>query len=181
MPTVPTSRPCGRSSAEARYRELRRAALQDAMATLAAAGINVELRPIGAAALAAVERWNDRRVGWPWHLMIPDWRRNYPGRFELAIWQGDVLCALALGRPAPKAPHLSLYYIERNPDAANPLRGKVTGAVIDALAAYAIALGKTELRLIDPLPALIPRYCSPPFGFRLVAPAVGGPYCSRSI
>jgi len=181
MPPLIDTRSGSRPSAEAKYRALRHAAWQDAAAALASAGITAELRPIDVAALAAVACWRDRRVDWPWHLMIPDWRRNYPGRFEVGIWHGGVLCALAIGRPAPKASHLSLYYVERNPDPANPLRGKVTGAVIDALAAYAIVLGKTELRLVDPLPALVPRYCSPPFGFRLVTPASGGPYCSRSI
>jgi hypothetical protein len=113
--------------------------------------------------------------------MAADWRRNYPSRFEVAIWQGDILCALALGRPAPTGPHLSLHYIERNPDPANPLRSKVTGAAVAALRRYALVLGKTELRLVDPLPALVPRYCSPAFGFHLVTPVTGGPYCSRSI
>jgi len=113
--------------------------------------------------------------------MIPDWRRNYPERFEVAIWQGGMLSALALGRPARSARHLSLHYIERNPDPANPLRSQVTGAVVAALRAYAVEFGKTELRLVDPLPVLIPRYCSPAFGFYLVTPVKGGPYCERSI
>jgi hypothetical protein len=39
---------------------------------------------------------------------------------------------------------------------------------LTAANAYAIVLGKTELRLMDPLPALIPYYCSPALGFELV-------------
>jgi hypothetical protein len=170
-----------RSAAEAKYRELRRLAFRDAMAALTASGVSAELRPIDAAALAAADGWMNRRVNWPWHVMMPDWRSNHPARFEVAVWQGGLLCALALGRPAPLAAHLSLYYIERNPDSLNPLRGKVTGAVVDALGSYAVVLGKTELRLVNPLPDLIPRYCSPAFGFRLVTPAREAPYCSRSI
>ena len=181
MPINPRLAVRGRSAAEARYRALRDVAFPAAEAALAAAGVRAELRPIDAAALAAAGKWTGRRVAWPWHLMMPDWRRNYPERFEVAIWQGDVLCALALGRPARSAPHLSLHYIERNPDQANPLRSEVTGAVVAALRAYAVVLGKTELRLVDPLPALIPRYCSPAFGFHLVTPVTGGPYCERSI
>jgi len=181
MPTNPQSAVHSRSRAEAEYRNLRGVAFQDATAFLLAAGVRAELRPIDAAALAAAELWTGRRVGWPWHLMIPDWRRNYPKRFEVAIWRDGVLCALALGRPARKAPHLSLYYLERNPDPANPLRGQVTGAVLATLRAYAVVLGKAELRLMDPLPALIPRYCSAAFGFHLVTPAAEAPYCARSI
>jgi hypothetical protein len=42
-------------------------------------------------------------------------------------------------------------------------------------------LGKTEMRLVDPFPALVPFYCSPAFGFHLVTPVREPPYCSRSI
>jgi len=89
-----------------------------------------------------------------------------------AVWQ--------LGAPAPTAAHMSLHYIERNPDPANPLRGQITGAVA-ALRAYPIVLGKTEWRLVDPVPDLVLRYCSPAFEFHLVTSVRGGPYCSRSI
>ena len=171
----------GRSAAEAKYRGLRHLAFQDAMTAIATAGVNAELRPIDAPALSAAGQWTARRVVWPWHVLVPDWRGKHPARFEVAVWQGDTLCALALGRPAPTAPHLSLRYIERNPDPANPLRGMVTGVVIDALGAYAIVLDKTELRLVNPLPELVPRYCSRDFGFRLVTPVREAPYCSRSI
>jgi len=75
---------------------------------------------------------------------------------------------------------MSLHYIERNPDPANPLRGQITGAVA-ALRAYAVVLAKAELGLVAPLPDLVPRYCSPAFGFHLVMSVRGGPYCSRSI
>jgi hypothetical protein len=113
--------------------------------------------------------------------MAARWRRNHPDRFEAAIWRGGLLCGLALGRPAPAGPHLSLYYLESNPDPANPLRGSVTRITLATLIRYADLLGKTELRLIDPLPPLVPFYCSPAFGFGLVTPAKGVPYCMRSI
>jgi hypothetical protein len=70
--------------------------------------------------------------------------------------------------------------LEADPAPEN-LRGKVTGTVIDALAAYGVVLGKTEMRLIDPLPALVPFYFSPAIGFQVVTPAKGSPYCVRSI
>jgi hypothetical protein len=181
MPLEPRFAARGRSLAEARYRALRDVAFRAAEVDLAAAGISADLRAIDAAAIAAAGQWTGRRVAWPWHVMAPDWRRNHPARFEVAVWQGDVLCGLALGRPAPTAAHLSLHYIERNPDPESPLRGKVTRTVIDALGAYGVVLGKTEMRLVDPLPALVPFYCSPAFGFRLVTPAGEVPYCRRSI
>jgi hypothetical protein len=74
-----------------------------------------------------------------------------------------------------------LYYGEANPDPANPLRGNVALVTLAAARRYAIALGKAEIRLIDPLPALVPFYCSPRLGFELVTPANESPYCRRSI
>ncbi len=169
-----------RSAAEAKYRTLRDLAYQAAKPDLAAVGIHVELGSIDAAALARAAQWTDRRVAWPWHTLAAEWRRNHPNRFEVAIWQNGVLCGLALGRPAPVAPHMSLYYVEAGSDPANPLRRRITRVVLATLLRYAVFLGKTELRLIDPLPPLVPFYCSPSFGFELVTPAKGVPYCWRS-
>ncbi len=109
------------------------------------------------------------------------WLRNFPERFDPAVWHGGALCALALGRPSPGPSHMALYDVEANPDPAHSLRGKVVPAALAALQAYAIALGKTELRLVDPLPALIPFYCSPALGFELVTPRREATYCRRSI
>jgi hypothetical protein len=148
---------------------------------LAAAGRPVELRSIDAAALAAVEQWTGRRVAWPWHILAADWRRNHTNRFDVAVWCRGELCGLGLGRPAPAAAHISLHYIERDPDPTNALRRKFAGVVVTALASYGVVLGKTEMRLVNPLPALIPFYCSAAVGFVLVTPAHGGAYCVRSI
>jgi hypothetical protein len=173
--------PASRSSAEFRYHALRRLACQAAEADLAAAGLVVELRPIDAAALDAFKTWSRRRAAWPRPEMTADWRRGHPARFELAVWRGGILCALALGRPSPRATHMSLHYLEGNPAPGHPLRRKVAAVVVTALNAYATALGKHELRLVDPLPALIPFYCSPDMGFELVTPHGEAPYCRWSI
>jgi hypothetical protein len=98
----------------------------------------------------------NRRVDWPWGHAAPDRRSGNPGRFELAAWSGATLCGLALGRPSNGPSHLSIHFTEGNPDPAHPLRGKILPIVLAAGLAYAIALGKQELRLVLPLPALIP-------------------------
>jgi hypothetical protein len=178
-----TSRPSARSrsSAEGKYRELLRVAFEEAEGELAAVGLRVELRRIDAAALAQVPQWEGRRVSWNWPEMMARWRRNHTNRFEVAVWQGDFLCGVALGRPSSTAAHASLHYIETNPDPANPLRRRMMIVVLAALRRYATVLGKTELRLVDPLPALVPFYCSPVLGFQLVTSGKETPYCSRSI
>jgi len=76
---------------------------------------------------------------------------------------------------------MSLYDLEGNPDPTHPLRWRVAAVVMTALEAYAIVLGKAELRLVEPLPEMIPFYCSRFMGFELVTPRRGGPYCRRSL
>jgi hypothetical protein len=116
--------PASRSSTEFRYRKLRREAFQEAEANLTAIGLAAALRPIGTAALEAFRVWSPRRVSWPWPEMTGSWRRAHPDRFELAVWRDGILCGLALGRPAPSAAHMSLYYLEGNPDPDHPLHFK---------------------------------------------------------
>ncbi len=170
-----------RFAAEGRYRELRRVAFRAAETDLLAAGIEANLHGIDAEALGAFANWSDRRVSWPWQDMAAEWRRDVPERFELAVWRDGILCGLALGRPSRGPSHIALYYVEGNTDPAHPLRRKLVSATLAALRAYAIALGKAELRLVDPLPALIPVYCSPALGFELVTPRKEAPYCGRSL
>nr|WP_294504630.1 hypothetical protein [uncultured Rhodopila sp.] len=141
----------------------------------------VNLRPIDATATKACAIWQNRQVDWPWPDMAAGWRKRHPARFELAVWSGDTLCGLAIGRPAPTAPHLSLYYLEANPAPEHPLHLKVANVVIAALRSYAVAIGKTELRMVDPLPRTIPFYCSHVMGFELVTPRGEVPYRRRSI
>jgi len=177
----PATPPSGRPAAEARYRALNDIGFRATETNLAAAGIAVEFRRIDPAALVAAEQWTGRRMLWPWRVLASDWRRNHPSRFEVAVWRDRRLCGLALGRPAPSATHVSLYYIERDPDPANPLRGDFAAVVVAALASYGIVLGKTEMRLVNPLPALVPYYCSAAMGFTLLTPAHGEPYCVRRL
>jgi hypothetical protein len=177
---MPPSRQNGRAFAEHRYRDLRRLAFEAAECDLAEAGIEVALRFIDAAALAASDGWHSRRVTWKWNDLASYWRRGRPERFEVAVWNNGVLCGLALGHPSKGPSHLGLHFIEGgNPN--HPLRGELALIVIAAMRSYAVILGKQELRLIDPLPEVIPFYCSPEVGFELVRPDGDRPYCRRRL
>jgi len=174
-----------RAAAERRYRELRALAYRDAEEALAGAGIAAELRAVDAAALDAFAAgWTGhptRRMAWPWPAMAEHWRRSFPERFELAVWWGGTLCALALGKPSAGTSHLGAHFMEGSPDPAHPLKGRVIAVTLAALDSYAVLLGKAELRLVEPLPALVPLYCGPLLGFELVRPRGQAPYCRRSI
>jgi hypothetical protein len=161
-----------RQATETRYAGQRAAAFKRAEDILGQeqAQAPITLRAITPETLATFgTQWQDhaqRLYPWPWHQMAGDYRRNEPTRFEAAVWSAETLCGLALGRL--RARYCSLDYIEGSPAPAHPLRGMVIPAVLTALTAYAVALGRAEIRLIDPFPALVPRYEN--LGFMLATP-----------
>ena len=100
-------------------------------------------------------------------------RRSEPDRFEVAVWSSDTLCGLAIGRT--RTEFCRVDYLEGSPMPDHPLRGKVAIIVSGAAVAYATALGKREVRLMDPIPAVVPHYVD--LGFTLASPKGGAPYC----
>ncbi len=168
-----------RGSAEVRYRERRALAYATAEALvrtdLPAA---CELRPIEPSALHAfAECWDGlpaRRYAWPWGDIAAEFRRNHPDRFEVAVWSGGALCGLAIGRVSAGPLYCGVNFLEGCPG-QHPLRGFIVGIVIATAEAYAVAIGKGAVRLIDPLPDLVPLYAK--YGYSLASPRRESPYC----
>ena len=177
MPPLPPSR----AAAERRYAGLRSAALGQASDVFAhsIAPIPARLSTINNTTLDAWrQHWAGhpvRAVAWPWDVMVPDYRRHHPSRFELAIWSGDTLCGLAIGRTGNA--YCSIEYLEGSPMAGHSLKGQVIPAALTALLAYAAVLGKGEMRLMEPFAPLVPAY--EVYGFLLVEPRGERPYCLR--
>ena len=130
-----------------------------------------EFREIGLSSLAlkplddkALQAWStDWRSshpnalgGWNWR----EQRQRYASkvqRFDLSVWSGDRLCALALGKDCTgEAACLNL--VEREPVDDNPVRGQVLAIVLSALTYYAQLSGRTYIRVFDPDPNLIAKY-----------------------
>jgi hypothetical protein len=176
---MPPARP-SRGAVEHQYRQRRLAALQRAeeIASEALATIPCHLNIITPTALQAFEeQWEGhplRSYPWPWRQMVEDARRNEPGRFEVSVWSGETLCGLAIG--STRQAFCRVDYLEGSPDPAHPLKGIVTVIVSGAATAYATALGKDEIRLMNPLPAVVPHYQS--LGFKVANLPDGTPYCS---
>ncbi len=171
-----------RHTVEARFRTIRLAAHGAAEALVTPVFTpTIRLTGIGPDALDAFERFwalhPNRRCAWPWREMESDFRHAEPSRFDLAVWSGDVLCGLAVGRT--RADHCRMDYLEGSPIPGHPLMGRVVLIAAAALVAYATALGKSEARLVDPLPALVPYYEGR--GFKLANPKGEARYCSWRI
>jgi hypothetical protein len=91
----------------------------------------------------------------------------------VAVWSGDELCGLAIGKTRQQFCRVD--YLEGSPSPTHSLKGYVTVIVSGAAVAYATALGRTEVRLTDPLPEVIPHYQA--LGFVLAHMPGGTPYC----
>jgi hypothetical protein len=171
-----------RQATEARYAGYRATSFRKAEELLRpVAPVPLSLRPLTPEALAAFDTgWRgspERRYPWPWPEMAGDYRRNEPDRFEVAVWSGEALCGLCLGKL--RAGYCGGDYLEGSPLPTHPLKGFVLPTVLTALTAYAVALRRKHIRLINPLPEMVPRYEI--LGFVLVRPRGEAPYCSKVV
>ena len=120
-----------------------------------------------------------RSVAWPWPDMAADFRRKFPERFEAAIWSGDILCGLSIGKPSHSQEIVTIRFIEGNPAPHHPLKGTIHIASIEVGLAYGLAIGATLLRIDDPHPETLRLYTG--LGFRLETPRGRSAYCEKEI
>jgi hypothetical protein len=100
----------------------------------------VDATAITADTMRVVERdWYgspERRVDWEWwREIIGPLHRTGARYFDLALWSGGVLCALAAARVSPNKRWLSLTWVEGAPG-DHPLKGVVLPVVVAALYVY---------------------------------------------
>lgn len=120
---------------------------------------------------------------WEWEpILRRAWRR--PTAFHLAIWSGDLLCGLAVGRLSRKRPSglrhtISLHLVESAPSRSHPLRGVIAVLAFGAAEQYGRAHGASRLRLVAPLPGLLSWYAG--LGFGIARKGGQAVYCERRI
>jgi hypothetical protein len=99
---------------------------------------------------------------WDW---IEVFRRHKdPDRFDLAIWAGDRLSALALGTTTQQA--VVIKFVEGDPRPDCPLVGRRLLIVLECMANYAQGRGKSELRM-EPANSDLATLYRDTFGFSL--------------
>jgi hypothetical protein len=91
-------------------------------------------------------------------------RQTTPKRFEVAVWHDKILCGLAMGKPSKGTSHNAIYLMEGSP-IKHPLNALITRIVIEVGIAYASALNKEHLTLVDPLEKMIKIYTKR-YGFK---------------
>jgi hypothetical protein len=141
------------------YQQARRQSYAALEAALAPMGIDARAGIIG---LTALQAWRStwlplydyaRAYGdWPWESLAQEY--DSPGRFELALWAGDDLCALAIG-PGVSAGfrHVTWSWVEswRQP---NLLNDRALQAADFCVSAYALGLGVRIVHVDCPAPGL---------------------------
>jgi hypothetical protein len=181
-----TGKLIGALGARERFRRLRRLAFDSAEALLKADfGIDARFTEIDRDATRAF------RATWAlyprpaWSGDPPDWyrlsltRRAIYDRFDAALWHGETLCGLVMGRPSRGRTFLRVDLLEGSPDPHHPLKRAVLLSVADAALRYGRALGCRQLRIMDPLPGAVRWYKE--FDFQLVEPLKGRTYCAAEI
>lgn len=140
---------------------------------------SLRLGPIDAAALEAADAWlgRERVAAWDWRALT---KRSKDNRFEVAVWHEARLCGLGFG-PVEGVIGMGracVEYIEGDPR-PHPLRGQIIPLVLVTAEELARIVGLPEVRLLGPLPALVPHYVS--FGYELMAGRPGISYLSKRI
>jgi hypothetical protein len=112
-----------------------------------------------------------------------DWQEIYrryrePDQLDFAIWVGDRLCAMGLG--LIRSDYIELAFLESDPRADCPLRGKRIVIALDAVANYVQACGRIEIR-VEPANAKLVQVYQTVYEFELVSPRKGKPYCRKRI
>lgn len=157
-----------RAESEAKYRAARAFAMGELEPEIRdLTGQDVSLRDIDQTALDAASAWRSAYAGvgkadylpaWDWGKEARRFKRR-SRRLELAIWVGDVLCGLAIGRISDRCIVATIHLLEGNP-AGNPLGGNVIPIATRYLEVLAATIGCREASIESPVPTLVERYRS---------------------
>jgi len=171
------------AAAKARYLQCQHEAFRSCERDLAKSiGYFFTLSEISQRALLAVQtHWEPSgrpaETSWDWKRVLQRYR-NELDRFELAIWEGDRLCALGLATTGGNA--VALRFLEGDPRGDCPLKGRRILIALDACARYAQRRGKAELR-VQPINSALESLYVGTYGFRKRSPKGEQPYFCRQV
>lgn len=150
-----------RRDARIRYEELRTKAARKTESLLVDVGWVVRLRPISKddVDVAATWKFANRKEQWTWAEAV-ERLSSRSRQIGTAVDAGDglQLSALFLGRVSDARMYASLHYMQRDPDPANPLKGKVRFIANIYLQACAAAFGCHTVRLRGPVVGMVTAY-----------------------
>lgn len=171
--------------AHSRYQGYRDAAFHQTWLAISGrvGGHDIRILPINQEAMAfwqAISSFGAtfRSGGFPWDHIF-DQLYTTPRRFDIAIWDGPVLCGMAAGKASRGNENVTIKWMERFANPGDPLRGWIATTVFTAADHYAKILGRQYLMLRNPLPGTEALYRS--HGFSLAPSRFGVPYYQRLV
>lgn len=114
-----------------------------------------------------VDERHEASCHWDWSELVAQ-RNADPRQFQLAVWnQRDSSCgsikdlhALAIGRTSSTGHAVRIEYIEAYPATDHPFRGSVWPIAEMALMFYGFLINAACMKVVNPLPTLVPHYRS---------------------
>lgn len=133
------------------------------------------------------ETWkinNERKPpngGWDWIYKTKSFERKYHKYLiDIAIWESNTLCGLALCSRSKGNDNLSLHYLEGSPDKQHPLRGYIFTITETICLEYGMLKAINKIRIIEPVDSLIDFYLN--YGYELKNKSLfGHKYCEKGI
>ncbi|MFM5659927.1 hypothetical protein [Aeromonas veronii] len=124
---------------------------------------SLSLRLIDLDALNAQAQWpaevvRDRQVGWSWSDALRQYRQNHMARIELAIWNGDELCGLMLGKASHGRLVVKVNYLQGSTSPEHALKGWIAAISTRCAELFAGAIGAEWVAIQEPLAGLIDHY-----------------------
>ncbi len=168
------------------YREAVRLHTETEVITLSASGIYPPEVQLGFRLTAITPEAVDATETYWQHTVLP-WRRivgqnkPYVRRFEVAMWIGEALVGMAVGRPSRGRDNLTLQYLERDrgANAFPTMKGYVADIAFTAAENYATVIGRDWLKLRGPIPQAVPLYTK--LGFTTVERIDGVDFLKRRV
>lgn len=145
----------------------------------------LRLTPINTTALRAKNQWPDvsrepPNGGWDWDSWTSYFKSRHKKFFDVAIWHGNELCGLVLGRLSRNNVKVRLELIEGSSVSGHPLKGDVVYIGLSAIEAFGAVVGAEESLIIDPVEGVIPAYNSLGYQLRFGGKRIGR-YMSKSL
>lgn len=147
-------------------------------------GSDLRIMPIDESALTfwrAIQHFNAVHPtgGFPWDEIFKQ-VYSTPKRFDIAIWDGSVLCGLCCGMASRGNQFVTLKWLERFETDRNGLKGMIAEIAITAADHYAKIINRQYVRLKDPIPEAV-KHVYAPLGFVLAEKRKGHIYYQRAV
>ncbi len=135
-----------------RHQRLRHAAYETAASRLAGQLPRLDDIGLGGVTSRAIQAWRSQWKGagpWNWEALARSYRKRY-ARFELAVWTGETLAGLSIGRISAGRQVVSVNFVRGSPDPASPLRGYVILITAEVAVAMAQTYDAERVRFTEP-------------------------------